>query len=139
MSSEPSLRRLFEEYASTSLGPAPEELARFYGDSFLVAGPGGSAAFQNDDQFLAWLSQVHEFNEQAGMRSLEVVSVAETPVSHEYSLVRVEWGARFLKTGDELIQFEISYLLRLTQETPKIVAYISHEDQEEVMKARGLL
>jgi hypothetical protein len=129
----------FREYAKISLGDEPEKLAAFYDEAFLVAGPAGSAAFQNNDDFLVWLRQVHDFNQTSGMTGMEVVGVADSPLSANYTLTTVEWGARFEKTGDELITFEITYILRTSGETPKIVGYISHEDQEEAMKERGLL
>jgi hypothetical protein len=129
----------FRQYAVTSLGAEPERLAAFYDQSFLAAGPGGGAAFSNDEGFLAWLRQVHEFNLKSGMTSLEVVATRDTPISDEYKLVTVRWGALFRKTGEERIQFEISYILHLNDEGPRIAAYISHEDQEAVMSSRGLL
>jgi hypothetical protein len=129
----------FQRYASISIGPAPEKLADFYDASFLAAGPQGVAAFQNDDAFLGWLRQVHQFNAQTGMTALEAIDVRDTPISNDYALATVRWGARFSKTGEELIEFEISYLLRLTGGGPKVAAYISHEDQEAVMRSRGLL
>ncbi len=121
------------------MGVVPQELAGFYDTSFLAAGPLGAAAFANDDAFRGWLQQVHDFNRDAGMTALEVVAVRETDISDEYVLASVRWGARFRKAGDERIEFEISYLLRLVDGSQKVVAYISHEDQEAAMRERGLL
>jgi hypothetical protein len=120
------------------MGAEPEKLAAFYDASFLAAGPQGGAAFQNDDAFRGWLKQVHEFNQKAGMTALEVVGIRETPLSNDYLIASVRWGARFHRTGDELIEFEISYVLRSADSSYKVAAYISHEDQEAMMKERGL-
>lgn len=130
--------RFFTDYAAASQSGDPERVAGFYAGGFVVAGPRGSGAFQNDAAFRAWLKQVLEFNRTSGMESLEVVSTEETPISREYTMVAVDWGARFQKTGDQRITFRISYIVERIG-SPKILGYVSHEDQEEAMKAKGLL
>lgn len=139
MSREEEFRDFFRRYALVSLGPEPEKLAGVYDASFLAAGPKGGAAFRNDEAFLAWLREVRAFNLKSGMTSMEAGGIEETPVGGGYTLVTVEWAATFRRTADAPIRFRISYLLRLTEEGPRIAAYISHEDQEEVMRASGLL
>ena len=129
----------FRRYAVVSLGPEPEKLAGSYDASFLAAGPKGGAAFRNDESFLAWLREVHTFNVRSGMTSMKVGSVAETPISAEYSLVTVEWAATFQQTGESPVRFRISYLLRESGDSWKVAAYISHDDQEDAMRRHGLL
>jgi hypothetical protein len=133
------LREFFRGYSLASLGPEPERLADLYDASFLAAGPKGGAAFKNDESFLAWLRQVNAGNRQSGMTAMEVDEVVETPLSDAYSIATVTWAATFRKTGDEPIRFRISYILRQTDDTLKVAAYISHEDEEEAKKAHGLL
>jgi hypothetical protein len=133
------LREFFQRYATVSLGSEPEKLAEFYDQSFLVAGPKGGAAFRNDAAFLDWLRQVHDYNVKTGMASMAAEDVDPVRVSADYSLVAVRWAARFQKSGNSPVRFTISYLLRETESGYKIVAYVSHEDQEEAMRAHGLL
>jgi hypothetical protein len=133
------LKPFFEAYSEASMSSDPIVVASHYADAFIASGSTGSAAFKNDEQFLAWLGQVFEFNQYVGMGSLEIVSIHETPISDHHAFATVEWGARFEKTGDERICFEISYLLRFSEGKPLILAYISHEDQEDAMKARGVI
>jgi hypothetical protein len=133
------LRDFFERYARVSLGPEPEKLAGFYDTSFLVAGPKGGAAFKNDESFLAWLRDLHAFNAKAGITSITAGEIGETPVGAGYALVTVRWAATFQRTGDAPIRFSISYLLRESEASLKVAAYVSHEDQEDVMRANGLL
>lgn len=136
---EGKLRDFFQRYAIVSQGSEPGRLAEFYDTSFLAAGPKGAAAFKNDEAFLAWLREVHTFNVRSGMTSMTVNTIGETPVSDEYTLVAVEWAATFQRTGTAPIRFSISYLLRESGEDWKVAAYISHEDQEDAMRAQGLL
>ena len=138
MNREEKLRDFFERYAQVSLGPEPEKLADVYDTSFLVAGPKGGAAFKNDESFVAWLRGVRAFNVGIGMTSMAVVGVGEIPVGAGYTLVTVEWAATFQRTGTTPIRFSISYFLRESEAGLKIAAYVSHEDQEDVMRANGL-
>jgi hypothetical protein len=134
-----NLTDFFRDYAATTLGPSPETLADAYDRHFLAAGPKGAATFENNERFVTWLRQLHEFNRNSGMLSMTVINIDETLLSPDYTIATVEWGTRFRQTGDEQIAFKISYILRLVEGAPKIIAYISHEDQEDVMRARGLL
>ena len=79
---EDILKRFFEAYSEASMSSDPTVLASLYADAFIATGPTGSAAFKNDEQFLAWLGQVCEFNQRVGMGSLEVVSIYEMSVTN---------------------------------------------------------
>jgi hypothetical protein len=99
----------------------------------------GSAVFANDERFLDWLRGVNDFNRQTGMEGMEVVSISERELNARQVLATVEWGARFRKTGDRVARFEITYLLDRQDESWKILAYVSHADQEDEMRRLGLL
>lgn len=139
MNRQERLTEFFRRYSRSSLGPEPESLADLYDASFLAAGPRGGAAFRNDEAFLEWLRQMNEGNRLSGMTTMAVDEIVETPLSDAYTIATVTWAATFRRTGDEPIRFRISYILRQADDTLKVAAFISHEDQEEVMKAHGLL
>ncbi len=134
-----SLDRFFSRYAERSLGPKPEELAGLYAPTFIVGGPHGSQAFTNDVRFIEWLRQVATFNRQHGMRSLTAISVRDATLSPLHTLATVTWGARFEKTGERIIEFEISYLLEKAEDQWRILSYISRTDQNAAMEKEGLL
>ena len=46
---------------------------------------------------------------------------------------------RFEKTGDRIIEFEISYLLEKAEDEWRILSYISCSDQNAEMEKEGLL
>ena len=138
MNQDDKLREFFRRYALASLGPEPEKVADCYETSFLAAGPKGGAAFRNDNAFLSWLREVHAFNARTGMTSMTAGEIDEMPVGGGYTLATVEWAATFQRRAAP-IRFRISYLLRWSDEGPKVAAYISHEDQEDAMRANGLL
>ncbi len=134
-----SLDRFFSRYAEISLGPQPEALAGLYAATFIVGGPDGSHAFTNDASFIEWLRQVASFNRQHGMRSVTVVSIRDVALSPLHTLATVTWGARFEKTGDRVIEFDISYLLEKAGDEWRILSYISRSDQNAEMAKEGLL
>jgi hypothetical protein len=45
----------------------------------------------------------------------------------------------FQKTGDKLIEFDVSYLVQKTVPEPKIILFIAHQDEEQAMKDLGLM
>jgi hypothetical protein len=63
----------------------------------------------------------------------------ETPISNEYSMVLVHWGVTFRKTGDRRIEFDVSYLVQHTGGDPKIILFITHQDEQQAMQELGLL
>jgi hypothetical protein len=133
------LSRFFEHYARISQDGEPAALAALYAPTFIVAAPQGSQAFANDARFLEWLAQVRDFNRRHGMRSVAPVAIEEVALSPRHSLAKVTWGAQFAKTGDRLIEFEITYLLEQTGDGWTILSYISRSDQEEEMRKLGLI
>src|SRR5688572_8910532 len=131
--------QFFARYAALSLGDDDRPMAAMYAPSFFVAGPKGSVTFANDARFVDWLAQVRAFNRQHGMRALSPAAVRETVLSPLHVLAQVRWSARFEKTGDRSIEFEISYLIELAEESWRVLGYVSARDQEEEMRALGLL
>jgi hypothetical protein len=134
-----TVEQFFAKYAALSMGDDERALAALYAPNFFVAGPNGSMTFANDSRFLDWLAQVRAFNRQHGMRALSPVAVRQTELSPRHVLAQVRWGARFDKTGARAIEFEIAYLLELTGESWLVLGYVSARDQEEEMRALGLM
>lgn len=127
----------FERYARTSLSGTAEEMAALYAEGFVAAGPKGAFGGLNDEKFRDWLEEVRRGNEERGMQSLRPLQVREeSSVGPHHRLVSVRWATQFAATGECSIEFTISYLLHL--EGPRIVAYVSHEDEGERVEAEGL-
>jgi hypothetical protein len=134
-----ALEHFFSRYAELAMSGQPEALASLYAATFIVGGPEGSQAFANDARFIEWLRQVSDFNRRHGMRALTVVSIREVTLSPLHTLATVTWGAQFQKTGERVIEFEISYLLERTENEWRILSYISRSDQNAEMTKEGLL
>ena len=133
------LEGYFEGYASASLAGEPKRIAAYYAPTFIVGGPRGSAAFPNDDKFIEWLTGVAAFNQQVGMTAMQVNGVHAQALNEVHTVATVTWGARFRKTGDQVIEFKITYTLEGKGDDQKILSYISHTDQEDEMRRLGLM
>ena len=139
MEKDTVLKEFFESYGVISCSGDLKPLTGFYADSFMVAGPEGSAAFRNDESFVQWLEQLRQTNERSGLKSMRIVAFNEFPISGQYKGATVTWGAQFEKTGEELIEFNITYFVHLPEALPKIIMYISERSQEALMREKGLL
>lgn len=134
-----TVEQFFTHYAALSMGDDDRAMAALYAPSFFVAGPRGSMTFANDARFLEWLAQLRAFNRQHGMRGVSPAAVRETALSPLHVLAQVRWRARFETTGDRAVEFEIAYLIERTGESWRVLGYVSARDQEEEMRAFGLL
>jgi hypothetical protein len=134
-----TVEQFFARYAALSMGDDDRTLAAMYAPSFFVAGPKGSMTFANDAKFLDWLASVRAFNRQHGMRALSPATVRETALSPRHVLAQVRWSTRFEKTGARAIEFDIAYLLESADESWRMLGYVTARDQEEEMRALGLL
>ena len=133
------LTAFFQRYAEDSLHGEPKAIAADYAPSFIVAGPKGSQTFTNDEKFLTWLEGVRNFNRQHAMQSMQPSRVEVHQLSPIHAMARVTWSARFAKTGDRDIGFDISYQLERAGDSWKILGYFSEVDQEEEMRKLGIL
>ena len=60
------------------------------------------------------------------------------PISNDYSMVVVRWGITFERTGSRQIEFDVTYIIQESGSEPRIILFISHEDEEVAMKKLGL-
>jgi len=74
-----------------------------------------------------------------GQKSAKILTLDEQPITEQYSMVKVHWGVTFQKTGDKLIEFDVSYLVQKTGKEPKIILFIAHQDEQKAMQELGLL
>ena len=52
-------------------------------------------------------------------------------------MVTVHWGVTFGKTGDEMTEFDVTYIIQETGAEPKIIMFITHQDEQEAIKKLG--
>ncbi len=135
--SEPT-KKLFAEYENAFQKLGFRKTAEFFTDSFISAGPNGSIV-NSKSEFLRLAKQAAAFYRSIGQKSAKIVSLSEMSVTDYYSLANVHWGVTFHKTGDQLIEFDVSYLVQKTGPEPKIILFVAHQDDLRAMRELGML
>ncbi|NJD77793.1 MAG: hypothetical protein FIB08_11975 [Candidatus Methanoperedens sp.] len=133
-----AVKKLFAEYEKAFNALEVEKQVSFFAEHFISAGPRGSIA-QGRDEFAKMASKAAEFYRSVGQTSAKILSMEETEITREYSMVKVHWGATFAKTGNKLIEFDVTDFIQKTGLEPKIIMFIAHQDEERAMKELGLL
>jgi hypothetical protein len=131
------IKALFEDYGKAFSALALQKTAHLYADDFIAAGPNGIIS-QKREEFIKNADKAAEFYRKVGQERAEIKSMKETWFGDDYAMVTIHWAAYF-KTLDKPAEFDVSYLVQLTDEKPRIILFISHEDEEETMKELGLL
>ncbi len=133
-----SIKKLFAEYEKAFNALEVEKQVPFFAEHFISAGPKGSIA-HGRDEFAKMASRTAEFCRSVGQTSAKILSMDETEISNEYSMVKVHWGVTLRKTGNKLIEFDVTYFIQKTGSEPKIIMFIAHQDEEKATKELGLL
>jgi hypothetical protein len=131
------LEKLFSDYEKAADKLDLKSITKNYPDTFISAGPKGTIA-QNKAEFNSKAEQAAEMYRSIGQTSMKIISKKITPISNEYTMVTVHWGATFKKTGDEVTEFDVSYIVQDIGDDPKIILFITHQDEAEAMKKLGL-
>lgn len=134
---DPRIEKLFADYGKSFSALEMRRIAGLYSDQFVAAGPKGVIS-QGREEFLGNADKAAEYYRSVGQESATVLSAKETWFGEFYVMVTIHWGVRF-RSLPELVEFDVSYLVQLTDEAPKIILFISHEDEQETMQKLGLL
>ncbi len=132
------IKKLFAEYEKAFNALDVEKQMPLFVEHFISAGPQGSIALGRDE-FARMANEAAKFYRSVGQTSAKILSMDETAISKEYSMVKVHWGATFEKTGNKLLEFDVTYFIQKTGTEPKIIMFIAHQDEEKAMKEIGLL
>jgi hypothetical protein len=140
MHQENKITAFFEgvEQASNSLNL--DLIDSQYADQFIFADPNGTRVVEKQ-KFLPFLPKRQEFFKSLGHHSTRVLSLEETPIDDQYTMVKAHFLMQFQQSSGEIKEAKVgsTYILFMKGETPRIVMHIEHEDLREAMQARGLL
>ncbi len=111
-----------------------------FADQFIFADPNGTRVIEKQ-KFLPALPKRQEFFKSLGHQSTKVLSLDETPIDDQYTMVKAHFLMQFQKMPGETTEAKVdsAYILFMKGDLPKIVMHIEHEDLKEAMQARGLL
>lgn len=128
----------YEEGANTF---NPDLMSSLYLSEFMGADPNGVACGKNDAAFKAAFGQRKAFFQQIGFRRAKVLGIEATALDLRYTMAKVHWQMSFEKdAGKPLdVRFFVTYILFDPGSGPQAAMWISHEDEQAVMRAAGLI
>lgn len=135
---EDTIEKFFRRYEKVFSDLEVEKQVPMFAENFISAGPKGSIA-QGRDQFMEMSHRAADIYRSLGQTEAKIFSMKEITISNEYSMVTVHWGVKFKKTGDKWIEFDVTYIVQKTEPEPKIIMFITHQDEEEAMRELDLM
>lgn len=132
------IERFFEDYARALVSLDPDEITQAYADDFLAAGPGFLAPAKNDADFRTNILRGAEFYRGLQATDANVVFLEEHGLDELHALAKVRWSFR-REDGSEIVATDFSYVIREIDGVPKIVMFISHQDEQALFRERGLI
>lgn len=135
--SREQLDTLFKQYERSFDRMDIASLSNFCADVFIAAGPRGVIA-QSKKEYEAKGEEAVKFYRSVGRNSAKIISKRIMPISDCYSMVVIRWGVTFEKTGSKPVEFDVTYIVQQNEVDPKIILFISHEDEETEMKKLGI-
>ena len=136
-----TIRQFFARYEEGANSFDVDLVTSQFTSSFMGADPNGVACLQNDDNFRRAIPERQAFFQHIGFRFARILDVAETPLDAHYTMAKVHWHMKFEKTPGtpQEFKFFITYFLFDAGTGPKVVFYISHDDEQKLMREAGLL
>jgi len=131
------IKALFEDYEKSFSALELQKQAKLFAENFIAAGPKGIIS-NTRNEFIKNADKAADFYRKVGQQSAQAESMKETWFGDKYAMVTVHWAAHF-KSLPKPVEFDVSYLVQLTDDKPKIILFMSHGDEEEAMKDLGLL
>lgn len=128
----------YEEGANTF---DPELMGSLYMAEFMAGDPNGVSCGKNDDKLKAAFVQRKSFFESIGFKRAKLLNVDATPLDARYTMAKVHWQMTFEKDPGKPLDFRffITYFLFDPGSGPKAAFWISHEDEQKVMRDAGLI
>lgn len=135
------IEQFFDRYEEGANTFDPDVVTSQFADSFMGADPNGVVCGENNEKFREAIPQRRAFFQQIGFRSAKILSIDATPLDERYTMAKVHWQMVFEKEQGNPLDFKffITYFLFDPGSGPRVVFYISHDDEQKVMKDAGLI
>lgn len=111
-----------------------------FADDFIEASPVGIVAGKNDEHFKKAIPEGWGFYKKIGIQSMDILSTEITRLDDLHAMVRVHWNCAYKKKDNTQgeITFDVIYLVQMKNESLKIFAYITG-DEQKALQEHGLL
>ncbi len=131
-----AVKNLFAEYGKAFNALEVEKQMPFFAEHFISAGPRGQ---YRTGEMSPLKRRVRQWGSTGAWADVRKNSFNGRNLNQqEYSMVKVHWRVTFVKTGNKLIEFDVTYFIQKTGPEPKIIMFIAHQDEESAMKELGL-
>lgn len=138
-----TLDEFFARYEQSANTFDPDIACSLYTGEFLGGGPAGVATGRNGEDLRQAMARRKVFFRQIGFQRAKVLNVEATPLDTHYTLAKVRWRMRFEKEPGQPKEFEFftTYVLHDAGagDGPKVAFWISHDDEQRVMREAGLI
>ena len=140
MKTDNRIRKFFEGVEQSSNTLDLDLIDSQFADQCIFADPNGTRVVEKQ-KFLAFLPQRRDFFKSLGHQSTKVLSLDETQLDDQYTMVKAHFLMQFKKASGQIVDAKVdsTYFLFMKGDLPKIVMHMEHEDLKEAMQARGLL
>lgn len=138
---EGSLRRFFQQYAKASLEGDTETVAAAYAPTYIESSPTSFAAWKVDAIYRKALDERYAIMKgDLGLESLDIELQSIEEVAPSHYLVLANWKMAFArgKSGPATSAFPATYVVKVALK-PEILAYMSRESEEAVMRRNGVI
>lgn len=110
-----------------------------FAESFIEASPKGVISGKNDAEFKKAIPKGYDFYKSIGTKSMEIIDKGITLLDEFHAMVKIGWKANYEKKDSKTlaIEFDVFYIVQELNNTIKIFAYITG-DEEKVLKDNGL-
>lgn len=131
----------FARYEEAANSLDPELSASLYTAEFMAGDPAGVSCGRNDQTLRDAFARRRTFFRQIGFKCARILHVAATLLDERYTMARVHWQMTFEQQPGHPrdFRFFITYFLHDPGDGPKAAFWISHDDEQRVMREAGLV
>ena len=140
MNNHAVIENFFKAYEVGANTFDPDLIYSQYSKEFMGGGPDGVVVGKNEDFRQAMPARKKLF-ETIGFKKATILKLTQTWLDDHYVLAKVHWQMDFQKKDGTEVKatFYDTYCLYVHEGKAKVVFFISHEDEQKVMKKLGLL
>jgi hypothetical protein len=135
------IKEFFARYEEGANSFDPDIMTSLYTVEFMAGDPNGVSCGRNDQALRNSFIQRKEFFQQIGFKRAKILHLETTPLNDNYTMVKVRWHMTFEKKSSVPLDFKffITYFLYDPGTGPKVAFWISHDNEQRVMREAGLI
>ncbi len=135
------IEEFFARYEEGANSFDPDLMSSLYTAEFMAGDPNGVSCGRNDQALRDAFIQRKAFFQKIGFQRARILQVEATPLDERYTMAKVHWHLIFEKQPGHPLDFLffITYFLHDSGTGPKAAFWISHDDEQKVMRDAGLI